>query len=245
MTATLPISSSLAAPTAQVTFYNGSTSLGNGTLAYNAALGGYTASLTVSGLTSGPHNLTAAYPGDANYTATSGTLALLVTTNNVWVANGNGSVSALTSAGSALTPVAVTGGGTAIAIDGTGNVWSLNKSANSIAEFTNAGAVINPAIKGGGVAAPSSLVIDGAGIVWIANGDGTLSGVNSASATPVNGTAYNVGSSIPTSIVVDASGNLWLTNSGDNSVTEVLGAATPAMTPTTTAVKNNTLAVKP
>ncbi len=245
LTATLPISNALAAPTAQVTFYNGSMSLGSVTLTYSAAAGAYVATLTASSLGTGPHVLTAAYPGDANYTATSGTLNLLVTTNNVWVANGSGSVSALTASGSALTPVAVSGGGTAIAIDGSGNVWSLNKSANSIAEFTNAGAVISSGYKVGGIAAPSSLVIDGAGIVWIANGDGTISGVNSANGTAVNPTAYNVGSSIPTSIVVDGSGNLWLTNSGDNTVTEVLGAATPAMTPTTIAVKTNTLAVKP
>jgi hypothetical protein len=245
LTSVLPISTALAAPTAGITFYDGNSVIGTAIPTYSAGNGGYVATYSVSGLTTGPHVITAAYPGDANYAAVSKTLTILITTNNIWIANGNGSVSALTNTGSALTPVAVNGGGTAIAVDGSGNVWSLNKSANSVAEFNSAGAIVNSGFRVGGITSPASLVIDGAGIVWIANGDGTLSGVNSSSGTPVNGTAYNVGGSIPTSIVVDGSGNLWLTNSGDNSVTEVIGAAAPATTPTSTAVKNNTLAVKP
>ena len=96
----------------------------------------------------------------------------------------------------------------------------------------------------GGINAPAALAIDGASIVWIANGNGTISGVTTTGAA-VSSTAYTTGLSTPTSINVDGSGDLWITNSGDNSVTEVIGVATPVITPTTTAVKTNTLATKP
>jgi hypothetical protein len=44
-------------------------------------------------------------------------------------------------------------------------------------------------------------------------------------------------------IAVDGSGNVWLsTNSG---VIEIIGAATPVVTPIATGVKNNTLGTRP
>lgn len=54
-------------PTGSVTFYNGSTALGSGTIS------GTTASFTTNSLTAGTHSLTASYPGNASYhAATSG-----------------------------------------------------------------------------------------------------------------------------------------------------------------------------
>ena len=61
----------------------------------------------------------------------------------------------------------------------------------------------------------------------------------------ISATPYSTGYSTPVSINVDASGNLWVANSGDNSVSETIGIATPVITPQTTAVKNATPAAKP
>ena len=59
-------------PTGTVTFYDGASSLGTGTLASSQATGtsGCTATLTLTGgLTAGTHSLTAVYGGDANFYA--------------------------------------------------------------------------------------------------------------------------------------------------------------------------------
>lgn len=55
------------APTATVTFYDGATSLGSGTLGSNGTLATYSLSLT--GLSSGTHTITAQYNGDTHYPA--------------------------------------------------------------------------------------------------------------------------------------------------------------------------------
>ena len=247
LTATIPGASTAAAPTGLITFYDGSTALGTATAAYSTTAGAFTASYTATGLTGGTHRFTAVLTSDTDYAAaTSNVLAVLLNTNNVWVANGNSTVSALTESGTAVTTSAQSGGGTAVAIDNAGDVWSLNKTGSKVSEYSNAGVLISGGSTVGGLNAPTALAIDGAGLVWVANGGtaGTLS-VLSAPGTAVSTTGYGVSLSAPTSINIDASGNLWVTNSGDNSVTEVFGAATPVTTPTSNAVKSNSLAARP
>jgi hypothetical protein len=245
LTAVIPLASNLAAPTAKVGFYSGGTLLGSGALTYSATAGGYVATYSATGLTGGTQSIIAEYPGDTNYNqATSAADPITVTTNNVWIANGNNSVSALTEAGTAVTSTSVPVGGTAIAIDNAGDVWSLNKSASSVAEFTNLGSVISSGYTAGGINTPTALAIDGAGQVWVTNGNNTLS-VLSSTGTAVSSTPYTSVLSTPTSINVDGSGNLWITNSGSNSVTQVIGVAAPVTTPETTAVKNSSLASRP
>ncbi len=243
--AIIPAGSSQALPAGTLTLTNvTSTATYNGTLSYNAALGAFTASISLNGLT-GANSFVVSLTSDSNYNAaTSNTLPILIETNNVWVANGNGTVSGLTEAGTPITTTAAAAGGISIAIDNAGDIWSLNKSANSLATISNTGAILSPAHTGGGLNAPTALTIDGAGSVWVTNGTGTLSAFSN-SGTPITTTAYTTSFSSPNSINVDSSGNLWITNAGDNSVSEVIGAAAPVTTPTTTAVKNNTLAAKP
>jgi hypothetical protein len=247
LTATLAIPSTLTAPTAQVSFYDGATFLGSATPTYSAAAGAYIANYSAVGLSGASHSITAQYPGDTSYNlVTSPPFLVSVTTSNVWVLNANGKVSALTNSGTALFGSAVgsTGTGTGIAIDGSGNVWSLNSTANSVQEFSNAGTVISSGYTGGGINLPAALSFDGAGLLWIANGNNTISVLNSSGA-PVTSVPFQSPLNTPTSINVDGSGSVWVTNSGNNTVTEVIGAATPVTTPLTTAVTNNTLASKP
>lgn len=163
---------------------------------------------------------------------------------SVWTANGNGSVSDVTPSGAVAATTATSGGGTALAIDHSGNVWSLNQSSSTVSEFSKTGALLQTGTVVGGLNVPKALAIDGAGLVWIANGDGTVSEL-SAPNTAVSSTAFQVGASSPTSLNIDGAGNLWLTNTGDNSVTEVFGAA--ALTPMTivSGVVNGSLGSKP
>ena len=229
--------------TGTVTFFDGSTSIGTSTpVLIPGGYASYLATLSAT-LSRGVHTLTATYSGDANYApAASASITATIGPNNVWVANvGTGNVTGLTSAG--VSVATGTGGGTGLAIDNSGNIWSLNKT--SLAEFSSTGTVINSGYTGAGISNPTSLAIDGAGMVWIANGNSTLSAFNSAGAAVSTSTGYPTTTSTPTSLNIDASGNLWITNSGDNSVTEVIGAAAPVMTPTIKAVTNDTLAVKP
>ena len=66
----------VAAPSAAVNFYEGTTVVGTGTLSANGTL----ASLTLSNLSVGPHTYTAAYAGDTNYAAfTFGSVTVTVT----------------------------------------------------------------------------------------------------------------------------------------------------------------------
>jgi hypothetical protein len=231
--------------TGTLTFFDGSTNLGTATPVFT--VGGYAyylGTISVSGLARGTHTITAAYSGDANYAAsTSGTVSLTIGPNNVWVAYSAGSVTAISSTGSSV--AAETAGGTGVAIDNAGDVWSLNQSASSVAEFSNTGGVISSGYTGAGITTPTALALDGSGMVWVANSNSTVSELTSTGAAVSGSGGYPTTTSTPTSLSLDASGNLWITNAGDNSLTEVIGAAAPVLTPTAKAVTNSTLAVKP
>ena len=241
---TIPAAASQAVPTGTVTLLNTiSTATYGTTLTYSAAAGGFVGTVTLAGL-SGTQTFTASLAADTNYAAaTSAPFTITVVTNNVWVANGNSTVSALTSTGTAKVS-GVAGGGIGVAIDNAGNVWSLSSSSNAVAKYPLSGAA--PAMyTGGGLNSPSALAIDGNGYVWITNnGNSTLSVFNAAG-TPVSATAYSPAIGNPHSITIDSTGSLWITNYADSSLTQVIGVAAPVVTPATTAVKNNTVAVKP
>jgi polygalacturonase len=69
-------STGTAAPTATVQFYEGTTMVGTATLGGNGTI----ASLTLTGVTNGPHTYTAMYPGDSTYAAYSfGNVTVTVT----------------------------------------------------------------------------------------------------------------------------------------------------------------------
>lgn len=244
LTVTIPLAAALAMPTGTITFYDGPTALGTAQATYSAAAGGFVATYSATGLTRGMHTLSAVLASDTNYNTAGGTLAVTVNTNNVWVANSNGTVSALAPNGTAVTPAGVSGGGTALAVDNAGFIWSVSKSAQSVTRISNTGAIMGTYTGSGNIIAPNAVAIDGSGLVWIANGESTLTAVTPTGVT-VAAKPYQTGFSRPSSIKIDASGNVWVTNTGDNSVSEVVGLATPVTTPQTIAVQNATPAAKP
>jgi hypothetical protein len=69
--------------------------------------------------------------------------------------------------------------------------------------------------------------------------------LSSAGTAVSTSSGYPTTTATPSSLSIDGSGNLWITNAGDNSLTEVIGAAAPVATPIVQAVTNNTLATKP
>ncbi|MFC6646322.1 Ig-like domain repeat protein [Granulicella cerasi] len=229
-----------------VSFYDGSTLLGSSTPVYLP--GGYyyyVATISTTSLTRGVHTLSAVYSGDANFagSTSTGTVKTTILPGNIWVVNGSSSLSGINSTGGAL--ATTSGGGTGIAIDGSGSIWSLNTSASSVAKFSNTGTVVSSGYNGAGLNLPAALAIDGGGNVWVANSNSTVSELSGAGVAVSGSSGFPAASSTPSSLNIDASGNVWITSSGDNSVTEVIGAAAPVITPTVKAVANNALAAKP
>jgi hypothetical protein len=102
------------------------------------------------------------------------------------------------------------------------------------------------------LADPVGIAIDGGGTLWIGNpGSGTNSGIQ-PNLTAFNPSLANnkpgyVSTSLanqPLSIAVDNTGNVWLLLN-NNTVTEFVGIATPAVTPLSLAVKKQKLGAKP
>jgi hypothetical protein len=84
ITLTATVSSAISVPTGSVTFMDGSTALGTGTIT------GGVATLSTAALAVGPHSITAIYSGDANFvTLTSATLTQTIEDFSVSIATGD------------------------------------------------------------------------------------------------------------------------------------------------------------
>jgi hypothetical protein len=155
---------------------------------------------------------------------------------------------------------------TQIAIDSSGNVWG----AASTPGCAGGNLFKVPAYAGTGTtitvsSAPSAIpnvdpffcsagvAIDGSGTVWTSNQGGTsgevvtppnIAGYNpSLSANTLSYVSPSIGNG-PRYAAVDGSGNVWVLLQ-DNTVTEFIGVAVPAVTPLSVAVKNKKLGAKP
>jgi hypothetical protein len=175
------------------------------------------------------------------------------TSGNVWVTNnagfGNSLISEFSSSG---TPIAAIYGSTIydpkdIAIDSSGNVWISNYE--GIVELSSTGAFLSGSSGYNvGIANENAyLAIDGSGTVWSANGtllqlsnSGTLlSGLHGYMGGSDTSPGYLIGGPV----AVDSSGNVW--GLGALGVTEVIGIASPVVTPLATGVANKTLGARP
>lgn len=218
-----------------------------GTLVYTAVLGSGTPVTVTSASTLadvGVYAVTATLtPTSSGYASSTATINLTVTSAYVWAANPSGSISEFYG-NSPVNSTAVSGGGIGAAVDNSGNLWTINASGNSVAEFNSSGSLVQSGISGGGISGATGLAIDGSGAIWIVNSNNSVS-VISSGATTTPSTGYTGGNlSSPSGVAIDISGNVWISNSGNNSVTEILGAAAP-VSPTATALKNNTLGARP
>ena len=138
-----------------------------------------------------------------------------------WITDAYGGLLEFTSANTNSAKVTLEGGGstilTAVAIDGAGDVWAPILS--SLLEFTGDGAAISPSTGYTGTA-------------------GTAGGTSG----PFTGF-------IPNRISIDGSGNVWVfrdsKEASQPALVQIVGAATPVVTPLVNAVINNKIAAKP
>lgn len=194
--------------------------------------------------------------------------------NNVWIQNedrngGQAFLAAELNGASGGLTLGVPSGFSAIsqrqvAVDASGNVWGPSVcGVFEIPTGYNGTAYGAQVIDNGNIQTignASAVAVDGANRVWLA-GSGTASGGNNCTAgltsAPPSVSLIDAGSNnsgyafadqslsnTPQYMGVDGSGNLWVLLN-NNSVTEFVGVANPAVTPLASAVKNKKLGAKP
>jgi streptogramin lyase len=184
---------------------------------------------------------------------------------DLWVGNGQSisdiccQVSELSNSGTPISPTSPIGGdfkngstGAAygIALDPSGNIWTANNT-GTVSEFSGAGVPISP--PGGYPLSqsvrqePYAIAVDGAGNIWVAdnlaNSIVELSPAGSFLSSAVGFTNHYI--AFPTDVAIDGSGNVWVADSGYDGVAEIIGAATPVITPLSAGVKNHAIATRP
>ncbi len=140
-----------------------------------------------------------------------------------------------------------------IAVDASGRVWEPNTTCGVwvLTASTTPGVFNSTSAGAATLSGPTAVAIDGADRVWVTNtgayncGTGTpqpsVSLIDTANGYSFVHTSL---SNSPLFLAVDGSGNLWVLLN-NNTVTEFVGVATPAITPLASAVKNNKLGARP
>jgi hypothetical protein len=219
------------------------------------------AAYTYLGSENGVHTFTVTLNtgGTQTITATSGAVSGMetgiVVDDFVWVLSSTGTLAKMDETGTVvLSPIGTAGtAGSAggAAFDSSGGVWSVYTGANSLLHATKAGG--SPTVfTGGGLNLPVSIALDGNGESWIANTNNTVSvfGDDGSVISPASGyqaaTTHDPSAlSTPSGIAIDNSGSVWITDKGNGTVTKIFGAAAPVVSPTATAVTDDTLGTKP
>ena len=142
------------------------------------------------------------------------------------------------------------------------SMWAGNASASSVTSLALTGGTGTTYGSGAAFAGPRFLAVDGSGNVWASNFNttsvselssaGTILSPQNTGTAPANTIGYlHAGLSSPTGITIDPSGNVWVANdvaataSVGSSVFELVGAASPTVTPIALALKNGTVGAKP
>ncbi len=178
---------------------------------------------------------------------------------NVWTTDSAGN--AVTKISNAGTPVNGSpfknnglGSPFAIEFDATGGAFVANRTANSLTRFASTGTPpATTTITGLGLSGPVALAVDGQSAVWAANANsGALSVLAGTAGIASSGTSGYAAASLanPYKLAIDGSGNVWIANlgsavAGSGLVTQLIGAASPVVTPLATAVHTNTIAQRP
>ncbi len=189
--------------------------------------------------------------------------------NNVWVADAaNNDLVELNSTGTRVTTV----GGTAdfyepngVAIDANRNVWAANLGNNNFTKYAPIGTPQFTYTQADTPTQPSNPLltfvgIDGAGNSWISMQQAACDDTStvclgvaevSGAGTQLSGPGYAIQgfqssqSATANSVAIDGSGDVWIANTFAQNVTELVGAATPVVTPLALAVSSNSLGVRP
>jgi subtilase family serine protease len=197
-------------------------------------------------LTIGTYTLTANLSPTSPLTNTAATasITLIVTAQSVWIVNTNSTLSGLYTDGTAIKNPPNASGNSGISVNTLGNIWVGNTLNSSLMVSDNTGNLLTTH-SGSGLNAPAALAADGSGETWVANGNNSISGFTTNGSARTQAAGFTGGNlNTPSGIAVDAAGNIWVSNAGNNSVTEILGIATPTL-PIVNAVANGEGAVKP
>jgi streptogramin lyase len=181
---------------------------------------------------------------------------IAVDSNNVaWTASGN--TASASGTGLLLNFTAAVGTGTiggtycsgnnfadatGVAVDHSNNIWLSDYTTGYLVEFANSCAYSNSYSVGThlqGVAIDGSsniFTLNGYNLVELSNGGTVLSGST--------GFATGITTGALTLPAIDGSGDVWFVNS-NNTISEVIGVATPVVTPIAAGVKGNTLGYTP
>ncbi len=162
--------------------------------------------------------------------------------HNGWLANQEDvTVTKVSADGSQFTSYSCCNGASGIAIDQRGDVWVANYYGDSISQLGSDGTVISSGYSDNKASIwhPQGIAIDGSGHVWVTNYLGSsiteLAGSAASSPgqilSPTAGYARDAGLVEAYAVSIDASGNLWVTNFYTNTLTEIIGLATPVKTP--------------
>ncbi len=162
--------------------------------------------------------------------------------HNAWLANSEDvTVTKVSPDGTQFSSYTCCNGAAGIAIDQRGFVWVANYYGDSISQLASDGTVISNGYSDNKASIwhPQGIAIDGSGHVWVANYLGSsiteLAGSTAASPgqilSPTHGYGADAGFVQAFAVAVDASGNLWITNFNTNTLTEIIGLASPVKTP--------------
>jgi streptogramin lyase len=178
---------------------------------------------------------------------------------NIWTSNdGQNSLSEFNSSGTLVAGNPFASGildPGPVAIDASGEIWSLNGTANLGLLTSLGGPVPGAPYNIGSSSNASNFALDGLGNAWIVTRTPSgnplnpfsyqIAGVSNSGNTLSGNYGYALDSNVQqvNAIALDGSGNIWLDTS--NSLTEIIGAAAPVVTPAVTAIVNNTFATRP
>lgn len=170
--------------------------------------------------------------------------------SNIFVADSSGSIAKIIG----TTPTYFTGSTTqpiGISVDKSNNVWTLNNDTSYLSVINNTGTALT---SGSGTYLPNAfqvsfIAIDGNSTGWIASSGGTpdrILHVTATGASVTNSTNLQPsGLNVSGTTAIDASGNIWVSNNQGGSLTQILGLASPVVTPIALAVANNKIATNP
>jgi hypothetical protein len=162
--------------------------------------------------------------------------------HNGWAAsNEDDTITKISPDGSQFINYACCRGPAAVAIDQRGFVWVTNYLGDSVSQLASDGTVISSGYSDGlaSISHPQGIAVDGSGHVWVTNILGSSITELAGSATnspgqilsPTAGWARDAGLNYAYAVAIDASGNLWVVNKTTNTLTEIVGLATPVRTP--------------
>jgi hypothetical protein len=186
------------------------------------------------------------------------TTMALDTAGNAWLAdNTSNTVIVLSNSGDQIPGSPYSGAGIsdpfAIAVDSVGGAWVANRTSSTLSRISSNGSpVFGSPYSGAGLNQPIDLAVDGLGSVWLVNSGASSVSEFLSTGQPQSGSSGYGSAAManPFRVAIDKSGNVWVANlgttvPGSGTITEIVGAAAPVVTPASVAIQNNALNQRP